>query len=717
MMKHHIDDAMKKIIVFIIVFALISSFAIFSWSLRETEPLRIGVLLPLTGPDARDSDEVLNWAMDNINRNGGINNRKIELVYKDAYKKDVTELAQEFIDAESIKIVIGPGSSAEVYEIAPMFIRTKKILISPLSTAGDVFRAFGKKKFFWRTCQGDVAQIRTILYILSSRDVERISLIYEDSVYGKTFFDWIGFFSMELGIESANMVKFDETSDFSVVVSEALEGEPEYIVCVAFPEDAVKIKRELDKTGSSAKLFLTDAAETPYLIAELGEAAEGLEGTTPAADPTTGFETAYETEFGHRPSNFAATTHDAFLLSVYTLARQENIKGGFLFHSQEEGIEKSFKKIVSGQGPKVGWNESNEAIDLMLQGKHPDISGASGPLEFDAEFGVDPLETFYSHWKVEAGDFRTVETISSGESLGAGIVTGGASATMTKASKKYGKLKTVEGISYFPEERRDLCAVIIATSSGWRNYRHQADALAMYNLLKSNGVEDDKIILLLIDDIAHHEKNRMKGDVHHTVGGKNLREDAVIDYSGMEVAFEFEVVNVENLKNVLLGNKTADTHDVLETNEHSNIFIYIVNHGAPGYIPFSEGGELTAEEFREIIEEMYKNKKYRQMFILIEVCFGESMALDIETPGVVFLIGASKNEPSFGANYDSEINAWLADDFTYQFLKIVSKEKNISIADLYTNVYERVAGSHVRLKNYDNFGDILTTPISEFIYP
>ncbi len=185
----------------------------------------------------------------------------------------------------------------------------------------------------------------------------------------------------------------------------------------------------------------------------------------------------------------------------------------------------------------------------------------------------------------------------------------------------------------------------------------------------------------------------------------------------MEVAFEFEVVNVENLKNVLLGNKTADTPDVLETNENSNIFIYIVNHGGPGYIPFSEGGELTAEEFREIIEEMYKNKKYRQMFILIEVCFGESMALDIETPGVVFLIGASKNEPSFGANYDSEINAWLADDFTYQFLKIVSKEKNISIADLYTNVYERVAGSHVRLKNYDNFGDILTTPISEFIYP
>ncbi len=710
MMKHHIDDAMKKIIVFIIVFALISSFAIFSWSLRETEPLRLGVLLPLTGPDAIDSDEVLNWAMDNINRNGGINNRKIELVCKDAYKKDVTELAQEFIDAESIKIVIGPGSSAEVYEIAPMFIRNKKILISPLSTAGDVFRAFGKKKFFGRTCQGDVAQIRTILYILSSRDVERISLIYEDSVYGKTFFDWIGFFSMELGIELANMVKFDETSDFSVVVSEALEGEPESIVCVAFPEDAVKIKRELDKTGSPAKMFLTDAAETPYLIAELGEAAEGLEGTTPAADPTTGFETAYETEFGHQPSNFAATTYDAFLLSVYTLARQENIKGCFLFHSQEEGIEESFKKIVSGQGPKVGWNESNEAIDLILQGKVPDISGASGPLEFDAEFGVDPLETFYTHWKVEAGDFRTVETISSGESLGAGIVTGGASATMTRASKKYGKLKTGKEISYFPKERQDLWAVIIATSMDWRNYRHQADALAMYNLLKSNGVDDDKIILFLIDDIPYTARNPMKGDVHHSVDGKNLRENTVIDYSGREVT-------VENFKNVLSGNKTANTPTVLETNEYSNVFLYIVNHGGRRYIPFEHGGILEAEEFSEIIEDMHEHKRYRQMFIMVEVCFGESMALDLETPGVVYFTGASKNEPSFGANYDSEIKAWLADDFTHHVITTISEKPDLSIADMYTTIYKRVAGSHVRLKNYDNFGDILSTPISEFIYP
>ena len=695
---------MKRIISFVILFALISSLLMLSSCAKRTGPLRIGVLLPLTGPEAFDVDEVLDWAVDNnINTNKGINNRQIELVYKNLYQQDVVELAQEFIEDESIKIVIGPDSSAAVYEVAPMFIKNKKILISPTSTAGDIFRAFGGKNFIWRTCQSDVAQIRVILHILSSRNVEKISLIYKDSIYGKTFFDWAGFFSIELGIELLNLVKFDPgQSDFSQVVSEALEGDPEYIVCAAFSLDAAKIKKELDKRDSPAKLFLTDAAQTPYLIKALGEAAEGLEGTTPAGDKATGFRAAYEKEFRHSPLGFAATTYDAFLLSAYTLARQE--------YKGKERIEESLKNVVSGRGTKVGWQEMNTAIDLILQGELPDISGASGSLEFDREFGVDPLQTFYFHWKVEGGAFRIVETITSDKSLGAGVIEEGASSSRAKGSKKYAELLETGKISYIPKERKDLWAVIIATSSGWKNYRHQSDALAMYDLLKSNGLGDDKIILFLVDDIPNNEKNRMRGDVHHVVDGKNLRENAHIDYSAKEVF-------VENLANALLGKKTAEAPYVLETNENSDIFLYIVDHGMPGCIPFDNGERLKAENFSQIIEDMYENKRYRQMFIMVEVCFGESMALDIKTPGVVYFTGASKTEPSFGCNYDPEIKAWLADNFTYQFLSAISEAPNLSISDLYTTVYERVAGSHVKLNNYTNFGDISNTFISEFISP
>jgi len=97
---------------------------------RDTGALRVGVLLPITGLRTIHSDDVLNWAADNINQNGGINKRRIELVYKDTTAQDISQLAQELIDDESIKMVIGPCRSDEVYRIAPMFIQNEKICLS-----------------------------------------------------------------------------------------------------------------------------------------------------------------------------------------------------------------------------------------------------------------------------------------------------------------------------------------------------------------------------------------------------------------------------------------------------------------------------------------------------------------------------------------------------------------------------------------------------------
>jgi len=702
---------MKRIFLLVILFTLISNLLIGVCSCKEQKTLKIGVLLPLTGPEAVDSEEILDWATDKANIGGGIDRRKIELVYRDTYEMDIVKLAQEFIDDRSIQIVIGPGSSAEVYDIAPMFIENKKLLISPLSTAGDVFRAFGSNKFFWRTCQSDIAQIRTILHLLASRDVNRISLIYEDSIYGETFYQWTGFFAMEMGIELLNIVSFENgQSDFSVVVNEALMRSPEYVVCVAFSADAVKIKKELDKRESAVRLFLTDAAETPYLIEELGDAAEGLELITPAADPDSGFEKAYEAEFGYLPYDFAATTYDAFLLSVCTLARYE-------YKAGKESIDESFQNIVSAYGAKLEWDAVNEAVAVIQEGGLPDIEGASGPLEFDADFGVDPIETFYSLCRIETRDgfrdFWTLETISSSRSLGAGVLGRGASARRTLPSISHADLGEMGEISYVPEARENMWAVIVASSMGWENYRHQADALAVYDLIKNNGVSDDKIILFVIDDVSNNEGNLINGDVHHVVGGKNLRENAVIDYTGTDVT-------VDNLEDVLLGNKTAITPDVLETNEHSNILLYIVDHGAPGFIAFDNDpgySGLNVENLSKVIERMYENQRYRQMFIMVDACHSESMAFDVDAPGVVYFTSAAKNESSFGTNYDREIRAWLADDFTYQVINILQEKQDLSILDLYVSVYERVAGSHVRLKNYSNFGDLYNTLISEFVTP
>ena len=56
-------------------------------------------------------------------------------------------------------------------------------------------------------------------------------------------------------------------------------------------------------------------------------------------------------------------------------------------------------------------------------------------------------------------------------------------------------------------QAKDNWAVIIASSCGYDNYRHQADAHHAYQILIEQGMDPDKIIFMACDDIATAEEN------------------------------------------------------------------------------------------------------------------------------------------------------------------------------------------------------------------
>src|SRR2546430_9843023 len=81
-----------------------------------------------------------------------------------------------------------------------------------------------------------------------------------------------------------------------------------------------------------------------------------------------------------------------------------------------------------------------------------------------------------------------------------------------------------------PAMQGDTWALVPALSSGWANYRHQADALRQYQLLRAGGVPDDHIVLVLADDLATAPDNPAPGTVRNDPGGPDLHHDLQIDY-------------------------------------------------------------------------------------------------------------------------------------------------------------------------------------------
>ncbi len=661
-------------------------------------PVRIGVLLPMTGDV--EIKEPLEWAKDTINSEGRVAGRKVELVYRDTGAGNAQQLAQDLLADKSIHIIIGPDSSDDLYALAPAFTANKKILISPMSTSGDIIRAFGKNGYIWRTTQGDAAQVRTILSILKARGVKKIALLAENSTYGKTFYDWTGFFATEYGIEVTSISQFDPGSPaIDGDVADVIKTNPDYLVAVAFPPDAVKMKQAMDRSGTRTKLFLTDSAAKPLLIASLGPAAEGLEGTSPTADPGSGFVDAYMQKFKHPPSDFAAPVYDALMIAAFTEARQEKAR----FESYPESV----RQIVQGEGTVTGWNATGirTAMEKIRTGPLPWITGASGGLEYDQKLGIDPISTWYSLWEVHNGTFQTLNTYSieevdadktNGESIG---VSRGSADLMTSAAPS---------AVYVPEvPRRNFEAVIVGPSRGWPNYRHQADALTVYDLLRANGVDDDHIILMVYDDVPTAPENPLPGNIHNFPKGENIRAGAVIDYAGPEVS-------TGTFRNVLSGTRTEATPVVLDSDANTDVFVYIASHGAPGRIVFGTGNSsFTTGDFTALTEAMHRDNKYRQMAFVVDTCFGESIATGATAPGIYYLTGAAKNEPSLGAVYDMDIRQWLSDEFTVNVVDAIHTNGNITFRQLYPVTYKKVTGSHVRLITTGNFS--LDTPVLKFL--
>jgi len=670
--------------------------------IHANTPVRIGVLLPITGDV--EFKEPLEWARDTINGQGGITGRPVELVYKDTGSGNITQLAQELLNDDSVRIVIGPDSSVGVYALAPEFIAKKKVLISPAATSGDILRAFGKNGYVWRTVQGDVAQVKVILTILKGRGATKVALLAENTTYGQTFYDWTGFFATEYGIEVPFIGQFDAGSPtLEADVADALKTDPDYLVAVAWPDDAARIKRAIDRSGSRTKLFLTDAAVKPGLISSLGAAAEGLEGTSPTADPATGFTDAYEKKFGQRPADFAAPTYDALLIAAYTEARQER--------APFESLADSVRQVVYGEATVTGWDAQGvrTAIQDTLHGPMPWITGASGGLEYDEVLGVDPIASYYANWEVNNGTFRTVAVLDSVNST-TPEKTGGESAGESHASAGLmSSSSALAGTYTAPSERTDFKAVIVGPSRGWKNYRHQADALTVYTLLRQNGVSDDDIILMTYDDVPTIPENPLRGDIHNVPKGQNIRSGAQVDYSGSNVT-------AATFRNIMTGTSTASTPVVLTSNATTDVFVYIASHGAPGEIVFGTGNSvLTTEEFTGLTNSMKMDHQYRQMAFFVDTCFGESMATNVTAPGILYLTGAARNEPSLGAVYDMDIKQWLSDEFTSSVISTLRANGNITFRDLYPATYARVTGSHVRMISTGNFDQ--DVPVLKFLKP
>ena len=668
-------------------------------SLKE---VRIAVVLP-----DKDREPIWNnaltWAAENI-RKADIG---VKVVYEwvDEESADLTEVGTTLSERDDIRSIIGCNVSANTQTLAFALAR-KKQNIKPLftfSTSQELPRIFGHRGFLWGLCETDISQSEIILSCLSNEHpgLKKVALLASDDIYGQTFVDWFAFQAVELNMEPVCIETYKKSSELEGCLKRIIDSGADAVVCVpAAAEDVVPVQNYIDdfiynsESWRNIALMFADKAYNKSILS--GEhPVDFISGLAPASHPGSGFDVSYDALYGRVPFAGEAQVYDAVLITVLASIWAEK--------NEEEDLNKAIAALLNGTATtQGGWTAGMIANyhHAILSGETPAISGATGTLDFDSQYYTTIRSTSYARWITYNGKMVIIDYYSRNSD-------GHSSSPVAAWEWKKLHMQDLDGngneIGY--PYLKDNYAVLVAASNGWKNYRHQADVLGMYQYLKGKGYDDDHIILIMEDDIAYNEKNPFQGVVRRETGGENLYKDLQIDY-------KLGDLTLEDLKQILTGNPSEAYPVTLGSSENDNVLFFWSGHGTQQGWKWNED-DLDADFARAIFSDMH----FRKMFAIVETCYSGVVAQDcIGIPGLLMMTAANPYETSKAAAFDNELQVYLSNTFTSSILSWFGSNPNTVIRDLYLHTFDKTNGSHVMVYNSDYYGNLYWNDMSEY-YP
>ena len=656
----------------------------YSWQVRK-----VAVVLPMSyGQEQqwRNTVEMAANGIQSVQKNNILNLPgypepqiiKMEFEWYDEEKEDLAVLGERLAERDDIVAVIGGEYSADAAQLAAPLCRARKPFFTT-ATTDELIRAYSATGSLWAMVESDITQCEVLLSRALYYGAEKVSLITNgETLYGKTFVDWFGFQAQELGLKVGRIYDYRD-DNLDQISAQAASDDADVMICVPVDTpDLELMETTFRKSGCAIRRIYGDAAYGEEIIQSCGKEVEGIEGITIGASPETGFNISYEIKYGMQPTHGVPQVYDAVIMLGWALIDQ-------LDAGDTENLNE-FLKAEATAG----------------------IAGACGPIEFDHVVYTNVLSTTYYHFMLYQGRFIILDYISSTGSHRSDATLGAWNWKAEQLQEFGDEADQGTDIDYPPLDKK--WALLVAGSSQWKNYRHQADVLAIYQILKKQGYDDDHIVLVLEDDLAYNPLNPRKGVIQVRPDGENVYAGAVIDYRTSELV-------PSDIKNILLGNKSSRLPKVIEADSNDNVFIFWSGHGSPGQLEWLERGSgFTDKLARETFTTMHDQEKYRKVLCLIETCYSGSVFSNVEgIPGVLAFTAAGPSETSKADVYNEDMGIWMSNRFSATLEDCIINAPDISFRDLYYRLFTNTVGSHVMVYNASNYGNIYRETMREYL--
>jgi len=265
---------MKKIGVWLLV---IMSICVFNW-VSAAESIKIGCLFDLSGPAGHigtPSKYVAEMAAARINEEGGVNGKKIVLVYGDS-ESDAGKAAlqaKRLIEKEKVAALIGPTRTESAMAILNI---VEKAGIPTIACVGGTPPVDPVRKWVFKSPQKTVTAVEKIYQYLQKKGIKQIAIITATDKFGEEGEKSLLKLANSYGITIKLTEKFDvKDSDMTVQLTKLKNTNAQALICWTIGPPGSIIAKNVKQLNFKIPLIQCHGLPDPKYLELAGTAAEG----------------------------------------------------------------------------------------------------------------------------------------------------------------------------------------------------------------------------------------------------------------------------------------------------------------------------------------------------------------------------------------------------------------------------------------------------------
>jgi branched-chain amino acid transport system substrate-binding protein len=297
----------------------------------KAETIKIGIAAPFTGGAAGYGDNIkagVNLKLEEINGAGGINGKKVELVWGDdvCEPKEAGNVGSKFAADKSIVAVIGHLCSSATLAALPIYVRAGLPCISPTSTNVTIGKV-GKGWFFRNVYRDDFQGKFLAKYVKTVLGSKKVAIFYENNDYAIGLKDAFMAEAKNVGINVTGAEAYmSKTTDFTPQLTKLMKDKPDAIFLCGYYQEGALIAGQARKLGfDKGFLFGADGIDNVDYIKIAGKAADNTYMTVPflaaAAGPEAkDFIDGFKAKFGRDVDWMSANAYDCLGILAQVIA-------------------------------------------------------------------------------------------------------------------------------------------------------------------------------------------------------------------------------------------------------------------------------------------------------------------------------------------------------------------------------------------------------------